>query len=250
MPSGQRVLTILKKYKIYDQAARVKNIRADYILALYQMMKDIHDTLELCHIEYWVDGGTLLGAVRHEGIIPWDDDLDIQIHQRDLQSFLHKAVPALKNLGYGMKGMKVITLPSQFKTLSKELPPSCDVFVASEKNGRLNLPGWKHAIQIQHHKPLKLYKLGRFQVYGPRDPHPYLSDLYGTNYMQQAWRGWDHSTKTGEHSSCVPFVLEKKFRAPAEPQGPLHGNKDTLQVFLRGHCGANEKKCHPVKSRG
>lgn len=52
-----------------------------------EIMKKIHDFCEEKGINYTLAAGTLLGAIRHNGFIPWDDDIDIYVNRKDYWRF-------------------------------------------------------------------------------------------------------------------------------------------------------------------
>lgn len=58
---------------------------------LLEMLKDFDAVCRRHHISYQLFAGTALGAVRHHGFIPWDDDIDVILIRSEYQRFFDEA---------------------------------------------------------------------------------------------------------------------------------------------------------------
>lgn len=83
------------KCKEYDQKILDK---------LHQTELEIMDEfVRICdkyNLEYFLTGGTMLGAIRHQGFIPWDDDIDVGMLRKDYDLFIKYAKEELDNKYY------------------------------------------------------------------------------------------------------------------------------------------------------
>ncbi len=198
----------------------------DKITELYQAMKDIHEVFTRCNVPYFADSGTLLGAVRNKGIIPWDDDHDLGVLSQDIPKILVLR-PLLDELGYVINdvffGYKI--------KRKNELEATVDIFKMQERDGKISYAhgSWgtrevidpvtgeskKRNIFINRNElyPLKLIDFGPLKVFAPNNPTLYLNAYY-RNWQNVAFT-YGHS---GQRKFKVDLNIHTQFRAPA----PLH----------------------------
>ena len=67
---------------------------------LLKMLKEVDIFFKTNGIVYSLCGGTLLGAVRHNGFIPWDDDVDLMVDRKNFEKF-HTVIENFK--GYHLE---------------------------------------------------------------------------------------------------------------------------------------------------
>lgn len=148
------------------------------------MLQKVHELFETANIPYWICGGTLLGAIRHGGLIPHDDDVDIECFESDLE-----AIAAIPTEPPFYTGFHISTATWEGHAVAKlnffRGEFSVDVFPRPE-----DLAQDQHFCSRDEVFPLKLYPFHNIQLWGPGEPEAYLNRCYGD------WREfvmvWNH----------------------------------------------------------
>lgn len=202
---------------------------------LYKTLKFIHDTFVRHKIRYFMVGGTLLGAIRHAGVIPWDDDGDICIFKEDVPK-LRKLVGYFDKNGYDLQEgteegnacNKRKNSCTWFLSCRKKNCLGVDIFVMYKKGDKVTYydPDWEKAdngggrcyFDKDLMFPLLPYRFGNFFLYGPHNAIQHLNRCYGTDWSSQGQILYDHRkgvwVNSKKRTLSTPEFLS--FKAPTE----------------------------------
>lgn len=100
---------------------------------LLELLKEFDRVCKKNDISYVVFCGTALGAVRHKGFIPWDDDLDVSMLRSDYEKFLEVAPKELKSQYY-LQAEFSEAWPRSFSKLRKNNTTCLEKFHPKNKN--------------------------------------------------------------------------------------------------------------------
>ncbi len=148
----------------------------DIQLANLVLLKELDYVCKQNGLKYWLDGGTLLGAVRHKGFIPWDDDIDVAMLRDDYE----KIIDAFKK--------------------SSRNPDIFADYVVSERNFAQCI------IKVQHKKcPHLFVDIFPWDIYGKR--LTLEEQLQKTLYLKSLRTELEKMFKVKESSSKVRKVI-------------------------------------------
>ena len=205
----------------------------DYVQKLYQMLKDTTNILEIAGIEYSLDGGALLGALRNQSLIPWDDDVDIMVLKK--QKFL-STTPIFEKLGY-----RVCSDDGFYKIKpTKGEAPFIDLYVVKVmygcktleyEEGSLNkLWGRRWLPNVNDFFPLKKYKIGPLNIYGPQNARNFIKDCY-KNWNKEIKISRNHHNM--KHNTRIFRPYRGVFTAKSLPKDQLTDNRELIASELK-----------------
>ncbi|NLD47568.1 MAG: LicD family protein [Clostridiaceae bacterium] len=136
-----------------------------------EILNEVHSFCEKNEIKYYLTYGTLLGAIRHKGYIPWDDDIDICMPRPDYEKFaksFNKNQSRYKFVSYEIdkkflyrygKVMDTTTRVIEDARINYELGINIDIFPIDGINDDLSL--LKKQIMLRRFIDFKVVKISK-----------------------------------------------------------------------------------------
>lgn len=176
---------------------------------LYEILKDVTEVLEKHNLEYFISFGTLLGAIRHKGFIPWDTDVDILIPESQKEAIFNILQKELGSRYFIVKDREDNIVGSLFRVnYSKNNLLHIDLFTYIEQEDSIVF-GYQRVIKKEDTYPLQKIPFYDIKLYAPKNPDVHLKRFYGQDYMKYAYKQWALNKKKFEITDYSPAKIEE-----------------------------------------
>lgn len=190
----------------------IKETESQDVNKLYDLLQLVICELDKSKTEYTITGGTLLGAVRHGGLIPWDDDADLAI--------LNKSIPQILNILKPLEELDIIAYEHYKGNIVvvkfKDSHVSLDLFMMRKYKNVLDdeeMYKYLFPFNLQYPNewfyenelyPLKKYIFGPLIINGPNNYENFLNRTY--NNWQTVASKWNHMSYGKEDIETNVFL--------------------------------------------
>ena len=132
-----------------SEESEVNNLRRKFRQLYVELLIFVDNVCNKHDIDYWLGFGTLLGAVRHGGFIPWDDDIDLVILRKDYNKLIEALPKELEE--HDLKQSCGLTL--LLENRKNYFGDFNSVYDVEDKDGNLMIDGKYNFLQIAWLKP-------------------------------------------------------------------------------------------------
>lgn len=190
-----------------------------------QLVEFVNNICKKHNIIWWLDGGNLLGAIRHEDFIPWDDDMDIVMMRKDYHHFVDVMYDEVESHNLN----DYINIYYRYRTWkNKAVNGFIQMFVMNPNLGRNVMAG----VDIFPFDFMGDYEESNFGIRYNRSQNNFYESLYHGNDRSKIYMGLDYEVVIGKYFAELNLSYdEQKYVIPGV-EGSFGYKRNQSELFV------------------
>ena len=160
----------------------------------------ICNLLDKLQIRYFLAAGTLLGAIRHKGFIPWDWDVELSVYSNEVEQKMDQLLSEIKNSGFIIEKYSKDLSKLKIDFIGKLPKETTSYTIQGWSYNKKKKVYWRNKFQIPENLIDNMNKIRLFDK-------DHLAPYPPENYLEYQYGNWQKPIKTSDKS----LYLTRRF---------------------------------------